>query len=257
MSTYTKIIQAVNNLATQYPVDEISYADIARLANVHWTTVRRHLGSKEEMRKMLSQLYREHSMTDTRTRVLNAAIQIFAKHGYHGTTMDQVASEAGQTKSVVYWHFSNKKELYLAICERNLIEQARQLPAIAEEIVKSAQPIDALSKWLYAQLQSCFITPDRPMLFFEFFTSSRDPELRDKLSSYFDAFYEKVTEIFRVFQAQHIIRNDVDPQSLTIYIQTVLNGLLLSSTLSPKTLQTEKFAQDAALLIWKGISSTG
>lgn len=115
MSSYDKIMRAVEELAAKYPMDQISYSSIAKRANVHWTTVRRHVGGKEELQELLSrwqeQQGKQHS--DTRTRVMDAAIRVFVRHGYSGATLDQVALEAGQTKSVVYWHFTNKDDLYI------------------------------------------------------------------------------------------------------------------------------------------------
>jgi len=37
---------------------------------------------------------------------------VFAEHGYHDTSMNQVAEAAGVTKPVLYQHFSSKKALY-------------------------------------------------------------------------------------------------------------------------------------------------
>jgi AcrR family transcriptional regulator len=191
MSNHEKIINAAIELALQRPVDQISYANIAKLADVHWTTVRKHLGNKDKMRALLVEKQVEWGLSnaDTRTRVLNAAIQVFAKNGYNGATLDEVAAEAGHTKSAVYWHFSNKGDLYLAICERNLMQQAQLLPSQAEAIFRSDNPVKALAEWLRSQLEECIVTPDRPMLFFEFITSSRDHVVREKMQGLFEVFY--------------------------------------------------------------------
>jgi AcrR family transcriptional regulator len=40
---------------------------------------------------------------------------MFAEHGYHGLSMDQLAEAAGVSKPVLYQHFPSKRELYLAL----------------------------------------------------------------------------------------------------------------------------------------------
>jgi AcrR family transcriptional regulator len=256
MSVYSKIIHAAIELASQRPVDQISYADVAAAAGVHWTTVRRHLGSKDKMRALLAEKQAERGLTnaDTRTRVLDAAIRIFAKHGYAGATLDQVAAEAGLTKGAVYWHFSSKTDLYLAICERNLALQGQLIPRQAESILRSDNPVSALADWLRSQLENCMVAPDMPMLFFEFYTSSRDREVREKMKGLFEVLYGRITEVFHNMQEQGLLRREIDPASLAVFVQTVFNGLLLSWLLAPKHMEIGKFTHDAASLLWKGLS---
>ena len=47
-----------------------------------------------------------------RTQLLEVALEAFAEHGYHLTSMNQVAEAAGVTKPVLYQHFRSKKALY-------------------------------------------------------------------------------------------------------------------------------------------------
>ena len=51
----------------------------------------------------------------TRRRLLAEARRIFLKIGYQATTLDDVAAAAGFTKGAVYWHFPNKRALFLAL----------------------------------------------------------------------------------------------------------------------------------------------
>ncbi|OTG68913.1 TetR family transcriptional regulator [Acinetobacter sp. ANC 4169] len=58
---------------------------------------------------------------EKRQRILNAARSLFLKHGYHGSSMNQIAQEAGVTKLTVYNHFQDKANLFVcaiaATCE--------------------------------------------------------------------------------------------------------------------------------------------
>ena len=53
-----------------------------------------------------------------RPEVLDAALKLFLKYGYHGTSMQAVADEAGVTKPVVYACFPGKDELFRALLAR-------------------------------------------------------------------------------------------------------------------------------------------
>ncbi|MDR5682984.1 MAG: TetR/AcrR family transcriptional regulator [Armatimonadota bacterium] len=53
----------------------------------------------------------------TRGRILQAARTVFAARGYHGTTMDDVAREAGLSKGALYVHFPGKEDLFVSLVE--------------------------------------------------------------------------------------------------------------------------------------------
>ncbi|MGE0142702.1 MAG: TetR/AcrR family transcriptional regulator [Planctomycetota bacterium] len=56
-----------------------------------------------------------------RSRLLAAAVRSFARHGFHATSLDSIASAAGVTKGAVYAHFSAKESLFFAA-----LDDARQ-----------------------------------------------------------------------------------------------------------------------------------
>jgi len=54
----------------------------------------------------------------TGDRILEAAFQLFVKQGFHGTSMRQIASEAGFTPASIYNHFENKEEIFRQVLLR-------------------------------------------------------------------------------------------------------------------------------------------
>lgn len=79
---------------------------------------------------------------EARNRLVQAAIALFATRGYHNTTLADIATESGYTRSIVRYYFSSKEELgYAAIDEwmRLFVEQAAGSRLRSEE-----HPIDRL-----------------------------------------------------------------------------------------------------------------
>jgi len=67
------------------------------------------------------------SIADTDTRrqqLLEAALGVFARHGYRKTSMDDVAQAAGVSRQGLYLHFANKEDLFRAAV-RHSIGQSR------------------------------------------------------------------------------------------------------------------------------------
>lgn len=52
-------------------------------------------------------------------QMLEAATQVFARSGYHNTSMDQVAEQVGISKPMIYSYFDSKEGLYRACLERS------------------------------------------------------------------------------------------------------------------------------------------
>ncbi len=74
------------------------------------------------------------SRSDTRHRILEAAINIFSTKGYHNARVDEIVDVAGASKGGVYFHFPSKQDIFLSIID----EFANQLEdeiskAIAQE----------------------------------------------------------------------------------------------------------------------------
>jgi AcrR family transcriptional regulator len=54
----------------------------------------------------------------TRDALLDAAAQVFARRGFHGASLDEIAETAGFTRGAIYKHFSDKEDLLFAVSER-------------------------------------------------------------------------------------------------------------------------------------------
>jgi AcrR family transcriptional regulator len=68
---------------------------------------------------------------DTKSRLIQAAYELFLKHGYHGTSMRDIAARSGLSVAAAYNHFKNKDDLFSAVL-RTHHPYTRILPALAE-----------------------------------------------------------------------------------------------------------------------------
>ena len=53
----------------------------------------------------------------TRERILEAAIKVFSKKGYHSTRVDEIVEESHTSKGAVYFHFPSKEQIFLALVD--------------------------------------------------------------------------------------------------------------------------------------------
>ena len=77
------------------------------------------------MKKTLQQPKRRNKSL-TKEIILNTAENIFAKDGYHKTSMDNIAEKSGTSKGSIYFHFPSKENLFCSLIDKltNSLEQA-------------------------------------------------------------------------------------------------------------------------------------
>jgi AcrR family transcriptional regulator len=75
---------------------------------------------------------------NTRQRIQDVALELFAEHGYEKTSLREIAEHLGVTKAALYYHFRTKEDLLVSIFEdlnrpvTELIEWAEQQPRTLE-----------------------------------------------------------------------------------------------------------------------------
>ena len=60
----------------------------------------------------------------TSVRIIDAATNQFFERGYHGTSIKELAAEAGVRSATLYYHFPSKEEILVAIMRSTLTELA-------------------------------------------------------------------------------------------------------------------------------------
>ncbi|MDH3554865.1 MAG: TetR/AcrR family transcriptional regulator [Deltaproteobacteria bacterium] len=60
--------------------------------------------------------------SDTREKILTAALEVFSAQGFHGTTVDEIAQRAELGKGTVYRHFHSKKGLFSELIRSKVAE---------------------------------------------------------------------------------------------------------------------------------------
>ncbi len=73
------------------------------------------------------------SAADRRAAILRNAMEAFATRGYHGTSIDDIASAAGISKALIYEHFPSKQALHAEVISAQADALLGRLAAAADE----------------------------------------------------------------------------------------------------------------------------
>ncbi len=108
--------------------------------------------------------------------ILDATERVISRDGLAATTMSAVAGEAGISKGGLFYHFTGKKELLLAIIDRYLARFHQRRRLIAAALPDS--PLRPLKAYVLASLQLPEPSP-RPLS--NLLTLLDDADLREKV----------------------------------------------------------------------------
>src|SRR5579864_6099665 len=74
---------------------------------------------------------------DRRQDILKAAVDLFAKKGFRGTTTRDLAAHAEVNEAIIFRHFKTKEELYRAILEEKVHESREEQRTELEQLARS------------------------------------------------------------------------------------------------------------------------
>ena len=126
-----------------------------------------------------ARLTRAERREQTRDDLIAAADRRFVQGGFHATSLDQIAADAGYTKGAVYSNFASKEDLFFAVYERRAaVAEAQMAELFAND---PAAGLDRISADTSARR-------DREdgwlAVFFEFWAHViRHPELRGRFAA--------------------------------------------------------------------------
>ena len=88
----------------------------------------------------LEKLTPERRRALTRTALVEAAAEVFARRGFHAASLDEIAETAGFTRGAIYSNFGGKEDLLLEVLD---LFTGRQLAAFGEALGGSAEQSEA------------------------------------------------------------------------------------------------------------------
>jgi TetR/AcrR family fatty acid metabolism transcriptional regulator len=162
---------------------------------------------------------------EKRRTILDAAVRVFARSGYHGARVGDIAREAGVAHGLLYHYFSSKEQVLHTIFRENWADLLQRFRAVEAASEPADQKIEAISKILLRTWRN-----DRDLVTVMVREVARSPELQAEV--------EEVREVFQILQriveqgqADGTFRTDVDARfaSWVVYggLEEVLTGWVL------------------------------
>lgn len=185
--------------------------------------------------------------TETRCKILSAAVSLFHKCGYRGVSMDDVAESVGIKKANLFHYFPAKEELGLAaLCEGFECRQAQ----ISQCFEGHKDPIKAVAGLFDEAIETmrrshcskgCFIGNFAQEI------SDHSERLRQKLSECFNCWTESTASLIESAKGEGYFRKELNPRQIAGAIVALFEGAILVSKAQKDTgplVHAKKFAID-------------
>jgi AcrR family transcriptional regulator len=169
-----------------------------------------------------------------KSRIVDAAQQVFSQKGYHETTMEDVGKTLGVSKGALYLYFKSKEELFKAIVEK--WEQT------IREMLLSSFEDEKLTDGLGHLIDH--VLTDRKGnlgLSFEFISqASRDPSIGKILKEYYDKNVRTLTAFLKIKRARSANDDKTDARSQASALIALLIGLMGSLILGDEKAEVRR-----------------
>ena len=161
--------------------------------------------------------------TEMRERILEGAHQAMLTGGYRGTTMPEIAGEAGVSVGLLYRYFDSKEELYLAMCES--VTQA-QLDELAGQLGRIEDPRERLASAVDLFVESLEVERWGPVVIAGWAEADVKPALRDLLRRRCD----QIRGFAHMFLREAVVRGELDEEAdleaLSLATAMLLDGII-------------------------------
>jgi AcrR family transcriptional regulator len=183
-----------------------------------------------------------------RTRILDAAMLVFRRHGFRRSSIEQAAEAAGLTRQALYHHFKSKEDLFRAVIERLYESALAEEIAAANTAEKAGGSLaDILIAELTGRLRLAIASfegsPHIEELFSEHLVQGRD--IYQKYAGLYDA--QVVATIERICRKQRLVlAKGLTSRDLSRYVVMAING---TKTAYPAMQPVDAFLNDLEIMM--------
>jgi len=171
------------------------------------------------------------SKKDKKNHIIKAAVIIFARKGFSGTTMNEIAVQAAIGKGTIYEYFKSKEDLFFAVFEWYTREFASKTMVSISSLGGSVT--ERLKTMNDALMKSWEEIKDIYTLSMEFWSASASSSIRGNFKKAFQQSYQEfrriVASLIQEGIARGEFRSDADPSSIAAGLVGTWDALLLQA----------------------------
>jgi len=192
---------------------------------------------------------------DRRKQLLESAARCFAKYGYRGTTTARIAAESGVSEPVIYRHFRNKQELFVALIEKVGDDVFRNWQ---EATAGAGTPLEKLQVLMYGNPATADPwTAGVYRLLFHASMEAADPAIQQAIRDHYERYVRSLASVMSEAQVAGQIRRDVPAEWLAWQIIHAAVGFAMVRPLNIPSHASLEFVQGTISLLIELLTRKG
>jgi len=189
---------------------------------------------------------RAEELGSSRERLLDAAAHVFARRGYRGASMSEIAAEAGLSKGALYWNFAGKEELFFDLLDERVGRRLEAVVGLAGSVSSEQDIPDEVSRRFASVVDE---SRELALLFHEYAAmAAREPELR---ASYLKRSAKLREGIARAVEVRHRalgVPLSIPAPQLANAAMALADGLSIEQLIDPDSVPPDLFGQVLSLI---------
>ncbi len=167
---------------------------------------------------------REEAET-TRRHLLEAGLRIFSEKGYAAARLSDVADAAGVTRGAIYWHFEDKKDLFLALFRKNIDPLFEAIKDVLDENIGPLEKIRKIMTTVLVMIeQDAEFRANQNLEFATRKLHAEIPELREYLKKHVNRFDQLLVSMIKSGIENDEIRRDIDAATVIAMFAALFRG---------------------------------
>lgn len=194
-----------------------------------------------------ARLTREQSKAQTKARLLSAARKVFARRGFHGASVEEIAAEAGFSTGALYSNFDGKEDLFLALMDHEIDAYSHEISAAVDGLASIADRArDGARHWMEIVERE----PEMLMLFVEFWAyAARDAAARERVAASFAKARRGLTELIADGAREFNLRLELPAEHLAVAIDALADGIARQKLADPDAVPDDLMGRVLSLLL--------
>ncbi|MBI4832230.1 MAG: TetR/AcrR family transcriptional regulator [Candidatus Lindowbacteria bacterium] len=196
----------------------------------------------------------EPLVSETRERILRAAMELFRQHGFHNTSIAQILQRAKITKGGFYFHFKSKEELGFEVLERtrdfwmeNVIDAIAQEPGVRRRIKRMVEIMTEMYRGDIFHGCALLAVLTAEMM-------EHASEFADRIRSIIAEWQKSIVDILEQGKAEGIFRNDMDSNAVALILIGCCQGTTMMGHLDPERVDYDQLLHELERWILEGVA---
>ena len=126
-------------------------------------------------------------------QILDAALQVIVSKGYEGSSMSDIVKQSKLSKGAIYWYYSSKKEVYLALVNHWVHRYSPTLNLLIEEDQSASVQLKGLFNFFITQYEADQTVFKAIAVFWSL--ASRDNDFKEKFDKVYSEFFTLIEKI--------------------------------------------------------------